>query len=193
MRSFSIIVATSSTMGIGANGSLPWNLPSDMAFFKEKTSTVPERGPQSAEQGPQRGLRNAVIMGRRTWESIPARFRPLPRRLNIVVTRQSESASSDHVIYVSSFDAALRLLDQPELVGTIDQVFVIGGSQLYHAALPHPSCVGIYVTRILHPRFACDTFFPAIDPAQYHEVESSDIRTENGMDFQFVTLVRSTM
>ena len=77
-RTFSVIVAAASTsMGIGKQGKLPWRLSADMAHFKDVTSTT-----SSALK------RNAVIMGRATWESIPPRFRPLPSRLNVVLSRQ---------------------------------------------------------------------------------------------------------
>ena len=75
-RAFQIVVAaTKDEMGIGLDGALPWRLPKDMAYFKAVTSRVDEPG-----------ARNAVIMGRKTWESIPAKFRPLPGRLNVVLS-----------------------------------------------------------------------------------------------------------
>ena len=75
-RAFQIVVAaTRDEMGIGLDGALPWRLPKDMAYFKAVTSRVDEPG-----------ARNAVIMGRKTWESIPAKFRPLPGRLNVVLS-----------------------------------------------------------------------------------------------------------
>ena len=78
-RSFSVVVAATSAGGIGMKGKLPWRLPGDMAFFKRVTSSVADIG-----------KRNAVIMGRRTWASIPAKFRPLPARLNVVLSRSAD-------------------------------------------------------------------------------------------------------
>jgi dihydrofolate reductase/thymidylate synthase len=76
MRTFECIVACDANRGIGLEGSVPWRLRGDMAYFKRKTSAVEKEGNV-----------NAVIMGRKTWESIPAKFRPLPGRLNIILTR----------------------------------------------------------------------------------------------------------
>lgn len=79
MRRFSVIVAAAPNRGIGRGGELPWRLPGDMAFFKKTTTAASSDA-----------LRNAVIMGRKTWDSIPAKFRPLGARLNVIVTRQGE-------------------------------------------------------------------------------------------------------
>lgn len=80
MSKFALIVAATEDLGIGFQGTLPWRIPKDMAFFKHVTTHVPRdfNGPSG---------RNAVIMGRVTWESIPPRFRPLPDRFNIIVSR----------------------------------------------------------------------------------------------------------
>jgi dihydrofolate reductase len=75
-----IVAATATTRGIGRGGALPWRLPGDMAYFKKATIGTTAAGRQ-----------NAVIMGRVTWESIPAKFRPLPDRLNVIITRQGEA------------------------------------------------------------------------------------------------------
>lgn len=84
MAAFSIVVAADQASGIGLNGGLPWRLRKDMAFFAKVTSTVPATTTHSSN-GIQRV--NACIMGRRTWESIPVKFRPLANRLNIIVSR----------------------------------------------------------------------------------------------------------
>lgn len=81
-RPFAIVVAAAAVgHGIGAKGTLPWRLPGDMAFFLRLTSTAPQ------------GTRNVVVMGRKTFESIPAKFRPLANRVNVVVTRSPSSSS----------------------------------------------------------------------------------------------------
>ena len=78
MSRLTIIVAATLTNGIGKAGRLPWRLPQEMAYFARVTSNAPE------------GSINAVIMGKNTWESIPKKFRPLPRRLNVVLSRNKE-------------------------------------------------------------------------------------------------------
>jgi dihydrofolate reductase len=88
-RRFSIVVAAAANSGIGRAGQLPWRLPGDLAFFKRVTSQVTGAG------------RNAVIMGRKTWDSIPSKFRPLPGRLNIVISSQDSSqmyAFNQHLV-----------------------------------------------------------------------------------------------
>ena len=81
MTRLTLIVAATKSNGIGQNGRLPWRLPQEMAYFARVTSNAPE------------GKRNAVVMGRNTWESIPTKFRPLPRRLNLVISRKSDYES----------------------------------------------------------------------------------------------------
>jgi dihydrofolate reductase len=78
MYRLSIIVAATATNGIGINGGLPWRLPREMAYFARITSQAPA------------GQTNAVIMGRKTWESIPSKFRPLSNRLNIILSRDED-------------------------------------------------------------------------------------------------------
>lgn len=134
-----IVAATSPALGIGLNGQLPWRLRSELAYFARVTK---------------RGGHNAVIMGRKTWASIPARFRPLPDRLNIVLTRDS-SLKLDGAITATSIDDALARLDG------IGRVFIIGGAEVYGAALSHPRTRELLLTRIDTP-FEVDTYFPKL-------------------------------
>lgn len=80
MTKFALIVAATEELGIGLLSNLPWRIPKDMAFFKQATTYVPK-------EFENRNVKNAVIMGRVTWESIPPKFRPLDNRYNIVVSR----------------------------------------------------------------------------------------------------------
>merc|ERR550519_43965 len=97
-------------------------------------------------------MKNAVIMGRNTWESIPEKFRPLQGRLNIVVT--SRALPSD-VSTVPSLTAALALCDEE----TIDKIFIIGGSRMYEEAIALAQCTEVFMTRV-GKKFDCDVFFP---------------------------------
>ncbi len=134
--SFDIIVAHDLNRGIGKNNALPWTCPADMRHFKQVTT-----------QGPGQ---NRVIMGRRTWESLPPNYRPLPNRENVVVSQSLTHIEGSRV--VSDLDAALA---NPPLNG---RLFVIGGAQLYKTALAHPRLGRVYVTKIFD-RFDCDTVF----------------------------------
>ena len=159
----SFVVAVAENGVIGYRGELPWGrLPADLQHFKLLT------------------LGHPVVMGRRTFDSLG---RALPKRANIVVTRQPkwtapgcETASS-----VSSALAWARELD--------DEVCVIGGGEIYRAALPDAEI--IYLTEI-HHSFEGDAYFPELDPAEWHEEtrERHEVDAEHAYAFSFVTLRR---
>ena len=120
-RTYQVVVAATHKMGIGKDGKLPWNLPSDLKFFKELTMTTSDPG-----------KKNAVVMGRKTWESIPLNYRPLPGRLNVVLTRSGsfDNATVENVVICGSMPSALKLLAESPYCLSIDKVFVIGGGQI---------------------------------------------------------------
>lgn len=123
-KGFRIVVAATRSMGIGKDGQLPWKLPTDMKFFKKITSYTTSSS-----------KKNAVIMGRNTWESIPEKFRPLPGRLNVVLSRSIKHIDSHGELIVSdSLDAALALLASPPHSTIVESVYVIGGGQVYRSA-----------------------------------------------------------
>jgi dihydrofolate reductase len=145
-----IVAATSPSLGIGRNGGLPWRLKSELAYFARVTK---RSGSPSA--------RNAVIMGRKTWFSIPPRFRPLPDRINVVLSRDPaldlRNHGGDSVVLAQSIEDALEKLHaRGENVG---RVFVIGGAEIYKAALEHPAAKTVLLTRI-DTQFEVDTYFP---------------------------------
>lgn len=120
-RSYQVVVAATRDMGIGKDGRLPWRLPSDLNFFKELTLATSDPG-----------KKNAVVMGRKTWESIPLKYRPLPGRLNVVLTRSGsfDIATVDDVVICGSIPLALELLAEAPYCFSIEKVFVIGGGQI---------------------------------------------------------------
>ena len=139
-----IIAAVARNGAIGNNGEIPWHFPEDMRRFKEKT------------------LGRAVIMGRKTFESVG---HPLPNRLNIVVTRQKDLDLSNAGCAVArSLEEALvfakKMLDMKMVVDENEEVFCIGGAEIYRLAMPLAD--KIYLTRI-DREFQGDTFFPEID------------------------------
>ncbi|MET0343607.1 MAG: dihydrofolate reductase [Polyangiales bacterium] len=146
-RPFALVVAADEASGIGKSGALPWHLPGELAHFRRLTTEAPE------------GQRNAVIMGRKTFDSIPPKFRPLPRRLNVVLSRDP-AYRPDGAEHAASLDDALARLDADAHVAAM---FVIGGGALYAAALRHPRCGRVYLTRV-HATFACDTFLAPLAP-----------------------------
>jgi dihydrofolate reductase len=144
---FACVVAADQNRGIGRDNHLPWpRLRGDLAHLKQVTTTTR-----------QDSARNAVVMGRRTWESIPPRFRPLPGRLNLVVSRTAGTLAEDAQTVVSLNQALERAIH-----AGVEQIFVLGGGQLFAQAIDDPRCQLIYYTRISGV-FSCDTFFPPFE------------------------------
>jgi len=158
----SLVAAVARGRVIGRNSGIPWRLPEDMARFRELTTGHP------------------VVMGRRTWDSLPDRFRPLPGRRNVVVTR-NPAWHEEGAERTGSFDEALRLLDGAP------QVFVIGGGQLYEAALP--AADELVLTEI-DAEVDGDTLFPPVDEGLFEEVTREPHVSESGLAFAFVRYAR---
>lgn len=177
---YQVVVAATRDMGIGKDGRLPWNLPSDLKFFKELTTSTVD---------PQK--KNALIMGRKTWESIPLKYRPLPGRLNVVLTRSGRLGidTAVNVVLCGSIASAMELLTQPPYSQSIEKVFVIGGGQILKEALNAPQCDAIHITEV-ETSIDCDTFIPPIDFSMFHPWYSSLPLVENNFRFSFVTYVR---
>ena len=156
-----LIFARAANGVIGRNGQLPWHLPEDLAHFKRTTLGCP------------------VIMGRKTWDSLPARFRPLPGRLNIVVTRQA-GWQADGALPASSI-AAARDLCPPG-----SDAWVIGGAQIYAQALPLANTV--VVTEIARD-FEGDAFAPTLG-VEWQETARDSQVAASGLPLAFVTYRR---
>jgi dihydrofolate reductase len=151
-----LIAAVARNGVIGIDNRLPWHLPADLQHFKALT------------------LGQTVIMGRKTWESLPARFRPLPGRRNIVLTRDEQYLAAGATV-ANSLAAALA--------AATGEAFVIGGAELYAAALPIADC--LQLTEI-DADFAGDSHFPVIDPAQWRECSRETHHDAAGFDYAFV-------
>ncbi|XP_046985171.1 dihydrofolate reductase-like isoform X3 [Schistocerca americana] len=108
--------------------------------------------------------KNAVVMGRKTWESIPEKFRPLPGRLNVVLTRTNRSLGEEVIVHTSLEDAIKDLHNRQD----VETVWVIGGSSVYDEMMKSSYCHRLYITNILKD-YNCDTFFPEIG-SQYKSV-----------------------
>jgi dihydrofolate reductase len=158
------IVAATIKNGIGKNGTLPWPMiKKDMAYFASVTKRLPSNS--SNHEDDQR--RNVVIMGRKTWESIPKKFRPLKDRTNVVIssqTREQLQPIPNDVVVAASIPSALQDLESRIQTGSLPSIgraFVIGGTSIYQAALKLPQTDRILLTRISR-EYECDTFFPDI-------------------------------
>ena len=148
---------------IGRAGTIPWQMPEDMARFRQLT------------------LGHPVIMGRKTWESLPDRFRPLPGRRNVVVTR-NPGWSAEGAERAASVEDALRLIDGAE------RVFVIGGGELYAEALPLAD--ELLLTE-LDLDVDGDTRFPSWDRGDFEVTSREERVSETGLPFAFVTYIRT--
>lgn len=153
-------------MGIGKSGRLPWQLPIDLAYFNKVTTG----------QG-----KNVVIMGRRTWESIPPAHQPLKNRINIVITRNAGYTLPVSVEHASSLEQGLKRASEHHS----EEIFVIGGAQIFAEAISRPDCEKMYLTEI-DGTFDCDTFFPEFDEETFKKVSASEPHEENGIKFTFV-------
>ena len=158
------IVAVAENNVIGAGNDLPWDIPEDMNFFKEKTKG------------------RCLIMGRKTFESVG---HPLPNRLNIVVTRQKDysHASPSVVVKTNLKEAVAFAKTQTAKYG--DEIFIIGGGEIYKESLDMVDIV--YLTRI-HEIFDGDTEYPVLDPNRFELIESRD--REEPIPFTFQVFVR---
>ena len=143
---------------IGHEGRLPWHLPEDLAHFKALTSGRP------------------VIMGRKTWDSLPAKFKPLPNRSNVVITRQPGWTASGATV-ASNLQHAL------DICSAAEEVWVIGGAQIY--AQSEPLAQRIEVTEIAQD-FEGDAFAPALG-AKWLEIARESHVSSGGVSFSFVT------
>ena len=156
-----LIYARAANGTIGKDGAMPWHLTEDLAHFKRLTSGCP------------------VVMGRKTWDSLPERFRPLPGRRNIVITRQDDWRQNG-VQRSASLPDALQLCEQEPTV------WVIGGAQIYAQALP--LAARVEVTEIAQD-FAGDAFAPVLGP-EWQEAAREDHVSAGGLPFSFVRYQR---
>ncbi len=165
-HTFDLVVACDLNRGIGLKNGLPWRLPGDMKHFRDLTVTT---------VNPK--LQNAVLMGRKTWESIPLKFRPLPGRVNMVLTRNSDYNINPDATVAGSLESAMENLAELE----IENYFIIGGAHLYEQAVHHPSCNLLYLTEI-QEKFECDAFFPSFENL-FTLISTSKTHQEHGLDY----------
>ncbi len=165
---FDIIVATDLNRGIGKNNQLPWRISTDLKYFRDLTSSTPVSD-----------VKNAVIMGRKTWESIPSGFRPLKDRVNVVLTRNADYSLPQGVFKADSLDGAFKILAP----GPIDRVFVIGGGEIYSQAMQHERCGLLYLTEV-RGRFDCDAYLPEYK-GLFQLVSCSEVMIDGNLEFCF--------
>lgn len=158
MTRIHMIFARAANGVIGHNNAMPWHLPEDMARFKRLTTGRP------------------VIMGRKTWDSLSPKFRPLPGRTNIVITRQPNWKEA-------GAETATSLTDALAQCAAAEEVWIIGGAQIYAQAMSLAD--RIEVTEIAQD-FEGDAYAPTLGP-EWREAAREDHVSVNGMKFSFVT------
>lgn len=158
-----LIFARAANGVIGKDNGMPWHLPEDLAHFKRLTLASP------------------VIMGRKTWDSLPPRFRPLPGRRNIVITRQIDW-QAEGALRASSLPAALQLS------GDVPEVWVIGGAEIYRQA--EPLAARAEVTEIAQD-YEGDAYAPSLSSG-WTETAREQHLSATGLTFSFVTLEKKT-
>ncbi len=164
MTTLNIIAAVADNRALGRDNQLLWHISEDLKFFKRTTMGCP------------------VVMGRRTFESLG---RPLPGRLNVVISRSGMVPEASGTVVVASLEEALKIASE----AAEQQVFVIGGGQIYSQAMVLAD--RIYITEV-HISPEADTFFPEIDPSLWQETYRSERQTDpkSGLDYEFVTYDR---
>lgn len=161
----SLLVAMARNRVIGRNNKLPWYLPADLKHFKSLT------------------MRQTIVMGRKTYESIG---KPLPGRINIIITRQAGYEVPGAIVVSSVDDALLRCEETSSNQG---ESFIIGGEELYRQTLR--ICQRMYITEIQRD-FEGDVFFPKFDPNEWKETQRDKHISENdtNLEYHFVVLDR---
>jgi dihydrofolate reductase len=157
-----LIFARAANGVIGKAGVMPWHLPEDLAHFKRTTLGFP------------------VIMGRKTWESLPPKFRPLPGRTNVVITRQHDWQAAGATV-------AHTLTQALALCGTASDAWIIGGAEIF--ALSLPLAASAVVTEI-EASYDGDTFAPQFGP-EWAETSRERHVSSNGLKFSFVTYTQT--
>jgi dihydrofolate reductase len=148
-----LIVAMDLDRGIGKNNDLMWRLPADMKFFKETTSG------------------EIVVMGRKNYESIPERFRPLPNRENVVLTRNADYKAIGANVF-TDFKAILEAYQNDERT-----MFIIGGGEIYKLAMNAGILDEMYITHV-NSTYGADTFFPNFDLKEW-KVETIKVHQQD--------------
>ena len=160
MSKINIIVAVTNNNVIGKGNTMPWHLPTDLKNFKNITNG------------------HCVVMGRKCWESIPEKFRPLPNRTNVVITR-NEAYEASGAATLGDID---RVLTNFKENGDDDEIFVIGGAQIYKEAFKHAD--KLYITRILAD-VEGDVLLEGLDINEWELTDDTDTMTENGFNYKF--------
>ena len=166
----SLIVAIDASNGIGKNNDLMWSLPSDMQFFKETTKG------------------HVVIMGRKNYDSIPPKYRPLAGRTNIILSKQADFQADNCMVFSS-----LQSCMENTTLAPGQKAFIIGGAQIYELALQTGLIEEMFITHIAKS-YGADTFFPSFDTSLYEQtiIATHPIEEKHDASFQIIKYSKKT-
>jgi dihydrofolate reductase len=180
-RQMNLIVAIDAENGISKGNSLPWHLPKEYKHFQE--TTIKTFDPSKI---------NAVIMGRKCWDSIPAKFRPLKSRINVILSKTLPPQISEHCIITDDFDKALKILTEEEpYKSVVETIWNVGGKAIYQMGLEHPWMHKLVITKI-DATFDTDVQFPDIDWENYELNEDFDGKPieEKGLTYRIQSFTK---
>ncbi len=176
---FNIILATDDKLWLWKNNDLAWKIKEDMIYFRDITTNTFDKS-----------KKNAVIMWRKTWESIPGKYRPLPDRVNCILSRKilqiekpmviPDEVNNNDIFYFNSLDKCLENLFKNKLV---ENIFIIWWANLYNQILNDKRLDKIYITRVKWD-FDCDVFFDQI-PDNFELESKSEEKESNNIKFKF--------
>lgn len=171
---FNIILAVDEKNWIWKSWELAWKISEDMKYFKKITETTKDLGKL-----------NWVIMWRKTWVSIPSKYRPLENRINCILSRKLKyedihSKIDNFVLHFNDFEHCLKELNEKE---NLENIFLIGWADLYNQFVNHPNLEKIYLTQVSWD-FDCDVHFKWI-PESFKLETKSELKEENWVEFRF--------
>ena len=169
---FDIIVARDKNNGIGRNNQLAWNLPVDLKWFKQITTYGnedfnPNINVKSKSINNNNFKKNAIIMGRKTWDSLPEKLKPLSNRLNIIISKTLKLNNNQNQKVVKTVENALNIAKNEKCA----RIFVIGGTLTYMSFAHLNNLRYLYIT-LVESNFNCDTFFPSVNLKSYEKINA---------------------
>ncbi|KAK9516956.1 hypothetical protein VZT92_024861 [Zoarces viviparus] len=180
-----LIAAVCNGRGIGKDGQMPWDLPSEFQNFRDHVLGVSRPGKL-----------NLMIWGKLCWYSVPKSDFPLPNVLHAVLSTTLETVPDHAHFLCPDLDSAARLAARPPLSDLIETIWVVGGTQVYEDALKHPWCDLVYLTDVMAD-FDCNVFFPEFDTELFKVQEGfpdvpTGIQEENGIQYRFQVFKKVT-
>ncbi|KAK2842010.1 hypothetical protein Q5P01_012210 [Channa striata] len=177
-KSIRVIAAVCNNMGIGKDGKLPWDLPSEFQYFLNMVTRVSSPGKM-----------NLMIWGRLCWYSHPHDLFPMDNVLHVVLSTTLNTVPNHAHFLCRDFESAVHLATTLPLVDLVETIWSVGGTQVYKDALQHPWCDLVYLTDIMAD-FDCDTFFPEFDKEAFKLQQRfpgvpSELQEEKGIKYKF--------